>query len=132
MGQWVPPETQHKDIPPQRRKERQAIFLLKNQEIFSASFASLRQIILCECIFGGSLISRTASPFLSGGDERRDARNHFRVAQDAAMTEAGGADELRARPGLRHRGAFLPRDVAVVLVVNDQTRHVEPARQDFG
>ncbi|HSB02735.1 MAG TPA: hypothetical protein VLE49_18955 [Anaerolineales bacterium] len=34
----------------------------------------------------------------SGGDKHRHARDHFRVAQDAAVSEAGGADELRAVP----------------------------------
>ena len=48
------------------------------------------------------------------------------------MAEAGGADELRAGPGLRHRNAFLDGDVTVVLVVDHQARHVELACQDFG
>jgi hypothetical protein len=37
-----PLEIQQNDISPQRRKERKAIFFLKNQDIFFASFASLR------------------------------------------------------------------------------------------
>ena len=48
------------------------------------------------------------------------------------MAEAGGADELRAGPGLRHGDAFLDGDVTVVLVVDHQARHVELACQDFG
>ena len=48
------------------------------------------------------------------------------------MAEAGGADELRAGPGLRHGDAFLDGNVTVVLVVDHQARHVELACQDFG
>ena len=47
------------------------------------------------------------------------------------MAEAGGADELRAGPGLRHRDAFLDGNVTVILVVDHQARQVELACQDF-
>ena len=48
------------------------------------------------------------------------------------MAKAGGADELRAGPGLRHGDAFLDRDITVVLVVDNQAWHVELACHNFG